>query len=503
MMKYTNPIIRGFNPDPSICRVGEDYYLVTSSFEYFPGIPIYHSRDLVNWTQIGNCVSRPEQLPLEEAKSSGGVWAPTIRYSGGRFYITATFDGKGNFIISSDDPAHGWSDAVWTEFSGIDPSMFFENGKMYYCANDAGERNHLYGYEGISLAEMNPDTGEIIGEIKRIWHGNGGGWLEAPHIYHIGDYYYIIAAEGGTGWGHNVIVGRSADIWGPYENCPQNPILTNRNDCSKNVSCSGHADIVDDTDGNLWAVHLATREQCGFSALGRETFLMPAAVKAGWITIGEDKKSHLTVQTSANVQQQRISKTIADFSNGLGAEWLHRRIPDLSRYKVSDGFLKIKPSKVKLSDSFGSPSFAAVRPIDIRYITEIEFEFEPQQDGDMAGAVIYLDENHYYRMYKKLESGGCFIIFEKRAEDINVIEYKCAVEKGSLRFRIRSDGETYYFGYLYDKRGYTEAGSGTARFLSVNFAKKCFTGTLVGVFAECVCETSSLMQIGEFTMKTD
>ena len=231
MMKYTNPIIRGFNPDPSICRVGEDYYLVTSSFEYFPGIPIYHSRDLVNWTQIGNCVSRPEQLPLEEAKSSGGVWAPTIRYSGGRFYITATFDGKGNFIISSDDPAHGWSDAVWTEFSGIDPSMFFENGKMYYCANDAGERNHLYGYEGISLAEMNPDTGEIIGEIKRIWHGNGGGWLEAPHIYHIGDYYYIIAAEGGTGWGHNVIVGRSAGIWGPYENCPQNPILTNRNDC--------------------------------------------------------------------------------------------------------------------------------------------------------------------------------------------------------------------------------------------------------------------------------
>lgn len=502
-MKYTNPIIRGFSPDPSVCRVGNDYYLVTSSFEYFPGIPIYHSRDLVNWTQIGNCVSHPKQLPLGEAKSSGGVWAPTIRYNGGRFYVTATFDGKGNFIISSEDPAHGWSDAIWTEFSGIDPSMFFENGKMYYCANDAGERNHMYGYEGISLAEMNPDTGEIIGEIKRIWRGCGGGWLEAPHIYRIGDYYYIIAAEGGTGWGHNVIVGRSSDIWGPYESCPNNPILTNRNDCSKSVSCSGHADIVDDTDGNLWAVHLATREQYGFSALGRETFLMPAAVKNGWITIGEDKKSHLTVHIPMNVRQEIASKTIADFSNGLGTEWVHRRIPDLNRYTTSERSLKIKPSDVKLSDSFGSPSFAAMRPIDTEYIAEIEFDFEPQKEGDMAGAVIYLDENHYYRLYKKLESGGGHIVFEKHMEDVNIVEYKKEAGNGTMRIRIRSDGEKYYFDFLDEKGVYIEAGSGTARFLSVNFAGKCFTGTLIGVFAECVSETTSIMQINEFTMRKD
>ena len=127
-MAYKNPIISGFNPDPSVCRVGGDYYIVTSSFEYFPGIPIYHSTDLVNWRQIGNCIDRPHMLPMEKAQDSGGIWAPTIRYYNGTFYVTATFDGLGNFIISTTDISSSWSDPVWVEMDGIDPSMYFEDG---------------------------------------------------------------------------------------------------------------------------------------------------------------------------------------------------------------------------------------------------------------------------------------------------------------------------------------------------------------------------------------
>ncbi|MBR0469787.1 MAG: glycoside hydrolase family 43 protein, partial [Clostridia bacterium] len=292
-MKYTNPVISGFNPDPSICKAGEDYYLVTSTFEYFPGIPIYHSIDLVNWEHIGNAVTRKSQLPFEKTKPSGGIWAPTIRYGNEKFYITATFSEGGNFIISAEDPCGEWSDAVWTEMDGIDPSMLFDDGKMYYCANDCGSRGKLHETEGISVAEMDPDSGKIIGEIKRVWNGTGGGWIEAPHIYHIGDWYYIIAAEGGTGVRHTEVEARSRSIWGPYESCPHNPILTNRNDTDKQAACCGHADLIQEADGKWWMVHLATRPYTsGKSPLGRETFLIPVAWQDGWF-FAKGKKARI------------------------------------------------------------------------------------------------------------------------------------------------------------------------------------------------------------------
>lgn len=153
-MKYQNPIIRGFHPDPSICRVGSDYYLVTSTFEYFPGIALFHSRDLVNWKQIGNCITRPGQLDYSKFKDSGGVWAPTIRYHKGRFYVTVAIDGMGNMIMHTDDINGEWSDPVWTDFGGIDPSICFDGDEAYYCTND-----FTNGHEAIVLAKIDPDTG--------------------------------------------------------------------------------------------------------------------------------------------------------------------------------------------------------------------------------------------------------------------------------------------------------------------------------------------------------
>ncbi len=483
-MKYTNPIIRGFNPDPSICRVGEDYYLVVSSFEYFPGIPVYHSRDLVNWELIGSCIDRPEQLSqLAGTSSSGGIWAPTIRYHEGRFYVTATFDGVGNFIVSSKDPAGGWSEPVWTEFSGIDPSIFFEDGKMYYCANDLEDRRSIYGCEGISLAEMDPDSGKVHGEIKRIWNGAGGGWIEAPHIFHIGEYYYIIAAEGGTGGGHHEVLSRSRNIWGPYENCPRNPILTNRNDCSKQVWCSGHCDLVDDVNGNWWFVHLGTRPIAGAATLGRETFLMPVHWQDGWFeAVG--RRSILECDVPLwNEQQIKSSWQAALCGEQWAKGWLFRRIPVKENYRQKEGELVLRTSSVRLSDSFGSPTFMAVRPLDMKYTFSVGFSFDPQEGGDAAGAVVYLNERFYCRIYKTRLNGLEHIVFERRIDGTDIVPFKAEAPSGEIKVRIESDGEEYRF-YYFAAGKYVQAGSSTARLLSPETAGKCFTGAIPGVFAE-------------------
>lgn len=229
MMVYHNPIIKGFHPDPSICRVCDDYYLVTSSFEYFPGIPIFHSRDLVNWKQIGNCLTKTEDYPLMNVKDSGGIWAPTIRYKEGRFYVTATLEAYGNFIVSTNDPRKEWSSPVWIAMGGIDPSILFDHGKAFYCTNGSLHP----GREEIVVAEISPETGDVIEGPITVWEGIGGGFLEAPHVYHIGEWFYLMAAEGGTNFNHMITLARSRSIWGPYESCPWNPILTNVHDTSR------------------------------------------------------------------------------------------------------------------------------------------------------------------------------------------------------------------------------------------------------------------------------
>jgi len=342
-MKYINPILKGFNPDPSICKVNDDYYIVTSSFEYFPGIAIYHSKNLVNWEQIGNCIERLEQLPMEKAKASGGIWAPTIRYNDGIFYITATFDGIGNFIIYSKNPSTGWSNPIWVEMDGIDPSMYFENGKMYYCANDCGSRGRLYNTEGISLAEVSVKTGKVTGKIKRIWEGTGGGFLEAPHIYKINEWYYLLTSEGGTSFNHHITLARSKNIWGEYEAYKDNPILTNRNDTTKQIACSGHGDLIKDKNENWWMVHLGTRPANGLmSHIGRETFLMPVVLENGWLKVGEDKKSHIEVEAPILDKQEHISVWKADFKKDIPeAQWLFIRKPIKENYILKNGELSL------------------------------------------------------------------------------------------------------------------------------------------------------------------
>ncbi|WP_405813891.1 glycoside hydrolase family 43 protein [Streptomyces sp. NBC_01390] len=280
---FPNPVIPGFHPDPSVCRVDDDYYLVCSSFEYFPGIPVFHSRDLLHWTQIGNALDRPGQLRLTAATpSSGGIYAPTLRHHDGRFWLIVTnvAQGGGNMLFTATDPAGPWSDPVrLPDVPGIDPDLAWDQDNTCWCT-----------VAGVSQVRIDPYTGQTFGPPRKVWSGAPGAKApEAPHLYRIGDYWYLLIAEGGTERGHSVSIARGRTPAGPFEPCPGNPILTHRS-TDHPIQNTGHADLVQAPDDSWWMVFLGVRPRGGtpgWHALGRETYLTPVDWVDGWPVLGE------------------------------------------------------------------------------------------------------------------------------------------------------------------------------------------------------------------------
>lgn len=498
-MKYQNPILKGFNPDPSICRAGEDYYLVTSSFEFFPGIPLYHSTDLVNWEQIGNCIEDPDLYPYEKAKISGGIWAPTIRFHEGVFYVTAKFEGFGNFIISTEDPKKGWSKPVRVALGGIDPSLLFDDDKVYFCTNQGTPDRR----PGISVVEINVNTGEFLSDVRQVWEGTGGGYMESPHIYHIGEWYYLIVAEGGTGLQHMANIARSHSIWGPYEACPHNPILTNRNDATKAIACAGHADLVEDHRGNWWMVHLGTRPTfIWYSYIGRESFLMPVTWQNGWPFVGEDQKSHIEVDAPTWGLQEKTCEWTADLGKA-DPRWLYLRKPHVENYvREKDRFL-LKPSTVQLCDPEASPTLMAVRPPDTAFSVDLKLLFQPQKDGDEAGLTLYQSCDFHYSIALKRENGNNYICVTKRACDFYQEVYRRELtDTGEIALSISASKDKFLF---YDKTadGQAPAAECDTRFMCCEFVGRCFTGTLLGIYACCREETDAVAVITHFSTKTN
>lgn len=515
---YENPVIRGFHPDPSICRVGEDYYLVTSSFEYVPGIPVFHSRDLVNWTQIGACITRPEQiaaLKLDQAVPSGGIWAPTIRWRDGVFYVTAPADQVGNFIVQTKDPAGEWSNPVFVPMGGIDPSILFEDGHAYYCTNYRAEKTAgtaVYPGEMISMAEIDPDSGELLSEIRPLWNGTGGGFLEAPHLYHVGDWYYLLTAEGGTGLNHMETAARSRNLWGPYESCEENPILTNRNDTTKTAACCGHGDLVEDGNGNWWMVHIGTRPANNWlSHTGRETWLMPVTWEHGWPKVGlsskEPGRSHRK-ETGPLWREQKLQACwYADLSDCIGAAgkrnpilpdscWMFIRNPKAGCYAAENGTLYLKPSKTRIEDAEGSPTAAFICQPDVECRFFAEISPESIEVGVEAGVTAYLSNRFFYRMSLVREADGLYLQVQKQADDFRECVYR-KEWKAARRELIENGGEDgeqelqkihleiralrYEYQFLADE---TPCARAATRFLSCEVAGKCFTGTMLGVYAQ-------------------
>lgn len=283
---YPSPVIGGFNPDPSIVRVGGDYYLVTSTFEYLPGIPVYHSTDLQSWVQIGNVVTRPEQANLAETKTPGGAWAPVIRFHQGSYYVAVTFMfDQRTVIYKSENPAGPWSDGLEVGVKGIDPDLAWDdNGDCYITFSGLALNDDLSGHAAITQVKVDLVTGELLEPVRGLWEGSGGMFPEGPHLYKIEDYWYLLAAEGGTDRGHLASVARSRNIRGPFEASPNNPVLTARS-TNSTIQNKGHADLVQLADGSWAMVFLGVRPRGmskAFSPLGRETFMSPVDWHDGW-----------------------------------------------------------------------------------------------------------------------------------------------------------------------------------------------------------------------------
>lgn len=486
---YQNPVIPGFHPDPSICRVGDDYYLVTSSFQYFPGVPLFHSKDLVHWKQIGHCLTRESQLPLHDASTTGGIYAPTIRYHEGTFYITTTnVSDKGNFIVYTTDPRGEWSEPVWLKQGGIDPSLYFEDGKCYLVSNPS---------DGIFLCEINPKTGEQLTESRCIWNGTGGRYPEGPHIYKKDGWYYLLISEGGTEYGHKITIARSRNIYGPYAGNPSNPILThiNQNAQSNPIQGVGHADLVEAADGSWWAVCLAFRNHNFHHNLGRETFLVPVRWdKNAWPVVNGDGTVALQMDVPTLPQQAVEELPVrTTFETGkLGHEWVYVRNPHFEKYTFKSGKLRLYATPISL-DYMGddSPTFVARRQEHIDFSAGTSLQLKDAETGDRAGLSVYMIETSHYDLYvEQLADGRQAVNLRYRLGVIDHVEKTVIVPRqAEVRLRVKGDKEFYTFYYSVGDDDFVELGKVDTRYISSETAGG-FTGVMLGLYAVSAAKTS-------------
>jgi alpha-N-arabinofuranosidase len=480
-MRYHNPIIPGFHPDPSICRVGQDFYLVTSSFEYFPGVPIFHSRDLINWRQIGHCLTRPSQLPLDGCRASGGIWAPTIRYDDGVFYMTTTnVTGGGHFFVSTADPAGEWSEPVWVQGAGFDASLFFDQGKAYF---------QWYVYPlGIHQTEIDPVTGKQLTAPRIVWEGSGGRSPEGPHLYKIGDVYYLLAAEGGTEDGHMVTIARSQTVWGPWESCPSNPILSHRS-LDRPIQTTGHGDLVQAEDGSWWIVFLGTRPvgYPRYHLLGRETFLAPVTWEGGWPIVGD----HGVIDLEMDAQLPAVHPWTEtemlwdEFDcSRLGFHWNWLRNPNPARYSLSarPGWLRLLGAESTLNDP-ASPTFVGRRQRHLKCRVTARIDFHPQNANEEAGLVVLGDNHHHYEIGITCLAGNRIIYVRRKIGTLQAVVAQQPLPAGQVLLRVDADEAWDSFRYAVDKEQWLELARAETRYLSSESGAALFTGTYFGMYA--------------------
>lgn len=408
-MNYVkNPILSGFYPDPSIVRVEDDFYLVTSSFAYFPGVPIFHSKNLADWTQIGNVLDRESQIPLNNSRHSGGIFAPTIRYHNGTYYmITTNVSAGGNFIVTAKNPKGPWSEPYFLggKATGIDPSLFFDtDGTCYYVGTRPNPEGVRYnGDWEIWVQKLDLEIMQLVGESYAIWKGalKDAIWPEGPHLYFKDGYYYVLNAEGGTGPDHAVTIARSRHIFGPYENNPKNPIITHRH-LGKDypIVYVGHADLVDDATGNWYMVMLASRRCDGFIGLGRETYLAKVVWEDGWPIVNpgigmleEDVNLPYVCNEKKTTKNQFLFESLTKKH-----DILMLRNPGRSFYTVDQNkvIMNILPETLK---ELKSPAYLGFRQLEYTYEANLSLEIKGLFPEEEVGLTI-LQSNEYHMMFR-------------------------------------------------------------------------------------------------------
>ena len=496
----SNPLLPGCYPDPAICRVGDDYYLVNSSFAYFPGIPIWHSKDLKNWNQLGYVLDRPSQLPMKDGlRISGGIYAPDIKFNphDSLFYvITTAVDGGGNFFVTTDNPQKGnWSDPVFLpEVGGIDPGFLFDtDGKAYIVNNDGPDGKPEYeGHRAIWIREFDWKTGKTVGKQKMIIDGGVDKsqkpiWIEGPHLYHINDMYYLMAAEGGTGPDHREVIFSSNSPFGPFKPCKINPILTQRDlpeDRQNPVTCVGHADLVETPEGDWYAVFLGVRPyRDGHDVMGRETFILPVEWK--------DKQPVILQKGEViSYQPAPVPPTPLWDKDGLATEALFIRTPFTNSYSIDHkGRLKLNAKSNQLKDK-KQPAVIGRWVTENSFTAETALTFSPDSQKDFAGLVLFHNDESNISFGKTLNVNGqpCVQLNAYSngvlTETSTITLPKADADK-KLYLKVAGDNiVNYVFSYSIDpEKGWTIAGNPVSADLLSTRTAGGFTGTLVGIYA--------------------
>jgi xylan 1,4-beta-xylosidase len=475
-----NPILPGFYPDPSICRVGNDYYLANCSFSFFPGVPIFHSSDLVHWKQIGHILDRPSQLKLTNQWISAGIYAPSIRYSNGTFYMITTLIGGegGNFYVTSKNPAGPWSEPIWLkEIEGIDPSFFFdENGKAYIINNGpVPDKKPLYeGHRALWLQEFDIKTQKLVGERKMIV--NGGTdlskkpiWIEGPHIFQNKGYYYLLAAQGGTKVEHSEVIFRSKNIWGPYEPAAINPILTQFDLPSNRVNpftCAGHADMVQTPNGEWVSIFLACQPYSGdYFNTGRQTFFntvdwsdeWPIILKHG-LPIPQETKSPLKAEKGKVTFSDYSANWKDDFDKTeLKFEWNFIRTPQEKWYELKENSLIIQARPISISE-VGNPSFIGRRLQFANSEFTVSLKLEKGKEME-AGIVAFQNEKFYYKLVIQQIEGKNFLTLASPTKEFSKVELKNYTSGKQVYLRMKGLEADFMCEYSLDNKTWTQFGT--------------------------------------------
>lgn len=470
--EYLNPILAGFYPDPSLCRKGDTYYLVNSSFTFYPGVPLFTSKDLVNWHQQRYVLDRPSQLPLKGQNVSGGIFAPAISYNAKNktFYMITTNVGAGNFYVKSKDPSKGWSDPIYLrKIDGIDPSFFFDKDGRGYIVHNAPVMggDDYEGQRAIRLLRFDVKGDSIIGEPIEILRGGthvqkNPIWIEGPHLFREGKYYYLMCAEGGTGAWHSEVILRAKKPEGPWEECPHNPILTQRTGLDPQrpdiVTSAGHADLVKTPDGKWYAVFLACRPyEDDFYNTGRDTYLLPVTWKDGWPTILEQGKVVPTVVKKEGLQPGTGNKYLTgnftytdrfDAGSLDTCRWMRLRNPS-AFYRLPGTGIDIMAKTAKISEK-ESPAAIFARQQHTDFTAETSVAFTPVSDKALAGMVLLQNEQYNFVFGKTLLGGKPAITLtrsEKNTVTVGSAVLSDADAAQPVGLRIVGHGRYYDFYY--------------------------------------------------------
>lgn len=491
-MKYKNPIIKGFYPDPSVCCANGKFYMVTSSFQYFPAVPLFESSNLVNWKQIGHVLTRQSQIELTNVPDSGGVFAPTIRYSGGRFYMVTTNDTlHKNFYVFTDDIYGEWSEPVFVDQDGIDPSLYFENGNAYFISNGTDD----CGNSGVVQCQIDINTGKKLSESRCIWQGTGGRYLESPHMYKIDDFYYLMAAEGGTEYGHMITYARSKSLYGPFESFDKNPVLTNKNKAPYIIQGIGHGDLICDFNSNWYILSLGFRQMhlwMPYHYLGREVFLTPVYFdENGWFSAKNGGTTEEFYEIDGDFEQH-FQNTYTFENTDPNIDWCFLRDKHDECYKLSDKAFVLKGRDITLNDT-ASPTFVALRQRDFCGKLHCKLKI----DGDCAGISVYMCEHEHYDIMISKRSGGYSAVLMLNIGNIKHEESSVQLKTNMAELEICFDNFSYKFAII-ENGNRSELGFGMAKYLSSEISSP-FTGVVFGLFAQGI----SIAEFTQFKVEYD